>query len=149
VTGGRGLALSAVSRLIRARPPIRPVFTRALEAVSALRLNVRRTDQSGQPHQVVGCATEDELPIDLVQSAIHVAHRTGLLKPSNSLSDQSSAGQADGVAGVPRGSAVEVGEPSLLVLRDMRGDVQLARGRGEVLRVVGLVRAYSDPKPKS
>src|ERR1700736_2970041 len=65
--------------------------------------------QFRQPHEVVGGAAEDEQPIDLVQSAqLHLADRAGLLEPSKSLFDQPSAAQADGVAGMPRGSAVEV-----------------------------------------
>ena len=88
----------------------------------------------------MGCATEDEQPVDVVQSAqLHLADRTGLLKPSKSLFDQPSAAQADGVAGMPRGSAVEVRAASLLVPGHMRGDVQGARGRDEILGVeVGL-----------
>ena len=93
----------------------------------------------------MGGATEDEQPVDLVQSAqLHLAHWTGLLEPSESLFDQPAAVQADGVAGMPRGSAAEVGAASLLVLRHMRGDVQLACGRDEILGVVSLVRAYGD-----
>src|SRR5713226_9666907 len=65
--------------------------------------------QFRQPHQVVCGATEDEQPVDLVQSAqLHLADRAGLLEPSKSLFDQPSAAQADGVAGMPRGSAIEV-----------------------------------------
>ncbi len=65
--------------------------------------------QFRQPHEVVGGAAEDEQPIDLVQSAqLHLADRAGLLEPSKSLFDQPSAAQADGVAGMPRGSAIEV-----------------------------------------
>lgn len=91
-------------------------------------------DQFRQSHQVVGCATEDEQPIDLVQSAqLHLADRAGLLEPSKSLFDQPSPAQADGVAWMPCGSAIEVRAASLLVLRDMRGDVQGACGRDEVL----------------
>ena len=82
-------------------------------------------DQFRQPHEVVGGATEDEQPIDLVQSAqLHLAYRTGLFEPSKSFFDQPSAAQADGVAGMPRGSAVEVRAAPLLVLGHMRGDVQ-------------------------
>jgi hypothetical protein len=43
-----------------------------------------------------------------------------------------------------RSSAVEVGASSLLVLRYMRGDVQGTCGGDEILRVVGLVRAYGN-----
>src|ERR1017187_10540941 len=45
---------------------------------------------------------------------------------------------------MPRGSAVEVGAASLLVPGHMRGDVQLACSRDEILGVVGLVRAHRD-----
>src|ERR1035437_484573 len=141
---------------------ILPVFTRTLEARGRRFPPSGRTsgallpeallrslgDQFRQPHQVVGCATEDEQPIDLVQSAqLHLADRAGLLEPSKSFFDQPSAAQADGVAGMPRGSTVEVGAASLLVPGHMRGDVQGARGRDEILGVVGLVRAYGDATP--
>src|ERR1700681_3030858 len=92
-------------------------------------------DQFRQPHEVVGCATEDEQPIDLVQSAqLHLADRAGLLEPSKSLFDQPSAAQAEGVAGMPRGSAVEVRAAALLVLCPMRGNAQRTCGRDEILR---------------
>src|SRR3982074_3771991 len=78
--------------------------------------------QFRQPHEVVGGAAEDEQPIDLVQSAqLHLADRAGLLEPSKSLFDQPSAAQADGVAGMARGSAVEVRAAPPRVLRPMRG----------------------------
>src|ERR1700677_329090 len=80
-------------------------------------------DQFRQAHEVVGCAAEDEQPVDVVQSAqLHLADRTGLFEPSESLFDQPSTAQTDGVAGMPRGSAVKVGAASLLVLRYMCGD---------------------------
>jgi hypothetical protein len=106
--------------------------------------------QFGQPHEVVGGAAEDEQPVNLVQSAqLHLADRAGLLEPSKSLFDQPSAAQADGVAGMPRGSAVEVRAAPLLVLGHMRGDVQGTCGRDEILGVVSLVRAYGDAPPAS
>jgi hypothetical protein len=102
-------------------------------------LPVAQGNQFRQPHEVVGCATEDEQSIDLVQSAqLHLADRTGLLEPSKSLFDQPSAAHADGVAGMPRGSAAEVRAAPLLVLRHMRGDVQGTHGGDEILGVVGL-----------
>src|SRR5258707_12535203 len=107
-------------------------------------------DQFLKPREVVSGAAEDEQPIDLVQSAqLYLADRAGLLEPSNSLFDQPSAAQADGVAGMPRGSAVEVRAAPLLVLGHMRGDVQGACSRDEILGVVGLVRAYGDAPPAS
>src|ERR1035437_8169336 len=87
------------------------VFTRALEARGRRFPPCGRTsgallpeallrslgDQPGQPHQVVGSATEDEQPVDLVQSAqFHLAHRTGLLEASKSFFDQPAAVHADG-----------------------------------------------------
>jgi hypothetical protein len=145
------LVFSAVSRSIRARNALLPVFTRALETLGRRFPPSGRTsgallpeahslgDQRGQAHQVVGCATEDEQPFDVVQTAqLHLADRSGLLEPSKSLFDQPSAAQADGVTGMPRGSAVEVRAASLLVLGHMCDDVQLACGRDEILRVVGL-----------
>src|SRR4030088_3063356 len=66
-------------------------------------------DQPGQPGQVVRGATEDEQPVHLVQSAqLHLVDRAGLLQPSEALLDQPATAQADGIAGVPGGSPVEV-----------------------------------------
>ena len=49
-----------------------------------------------------------------------------------------------GVAGLPRGSAVEVAAAALVVPGHMRGHVQLPRGAHEILAVVSLVGAHGD-----
>jgi hypothetical protein len=101
--------------------------------------------QPGQPGQVVRGATEDEQPVHFVQSAqLHLADRAGLLEPSEALLDQPATAQADGIAGVPGGSPVEVRAAFLVVLGHMHGDIQLARGirvGGRFVRVVGALPA--------
>jgi hypothetical protein len=55
-----------------------------------------------------GLLDSDGDPVHLVQSAqLHLADRAGLLQPTEALLDQPPTAQADGIAGVPRGSAVE------------------------------------------
>ena len=93
----------------------------------------------------MGGATEDEQPVYVFQSAqLDLSQRAGLFQPSKSLFYQPSAAQADGVAGVPGGAAVEVTAPSLVVLGYMRSHVQLPCHVHEILGVVGLVRAHGD-----
>ena len=95
-------------------------------------------------------AAEDEQPVHLVQPAqFHLADRPGPSQPAEALLDQPAVAQADGVAGVPSGSAVEVRATLVVVLREMHGDVELARGLNEGLRVEGLVRAQRDAPPAS
>src|SRR5260370_2383965 len=103
-------------------------------------------DKPGQPGQVVRGATEDEQPVHLVQSAqLHLADRAGLLQPSEALLDQPATAQADGIAGVPGGSPVEVRAAFLVVLGHSHGDIQLARAVHEIPAVEALVRARRDP----
>jgi hypothetical protein len=59
------------------------------------------------------------------------------------LLDQPAAAQADGVAGLARGSAVQVAAAALVVVRNVR-HVQLSRGAHKILAVVGLVGAHGD-----
>ena len=87
-------------------------------------------------------ATEDEQPIHLFQSAqLDLAERADLFQPPKSLFDQPSAAQADGIAGLPRGSPVQVAAAPFIVLRDVRGHIQFSHRAQEVLRVVSLVGA--------
>jgi len=96
-------------------------------------------DQPRQPQQVVGCAAEDEDPVHLGQPAhLHLAERADLLHPAEGLFDQPAAAQADRVAGVPGGSSVHVRAPSVVVLGDVRRDLQGSRGGHEVLGVVSI-----------
>lgn len=79
-------------------------------------------EQSWQAHEVVCGATEDEDPIDVMQSTqLHLADRAGLFQPSETLLDQPPATKADRVAWVPRGPAIKVRAASLFVLRHMCG----------------------------
>ena len=74
-------------------------------------------EQPGEAEQVVGGATEDEQPVYFFQSAqLHLAQRAVLLQPAEALLDQPAAAQAECVALVPRGSAVEAGAASVVVL---------------------------------
>src|SRR5580658_2911083 len=70
-------------------------------------------DQPWQPDQVMRRATEDEQPVALL--------------------DQPAAAQADGVAGLARGSAVQVAAAALVVVRNVRRHVQLSRGAHKIL----------------
>jgi hypothetical protein len=72
--------------------------------------------QSRQPDQVVRRATEDEQPVHFLQTPqLYLAQRPGLLQPSKALFDQPSAAQADGIAGLARGSAVQVAGAAFVV----------------------------------
>jgi len=67
-----------------------------------------------------------------VQSAeLYLTDRAGLLEPAEALLDRPAPAQADGVAGVPRRSPVQVRAALLVVLGDMHGDVELTRGLDE------------------
>ncbi len=70
---------------------------------------------------------------------------TGILAfyPSK-LFDQPSAAQTDGIAGLARGSAVQVARAALVVLGNVRRHVQLPHRADEVLRVVSLVGTHRD-----
>ncbi len=85
----------------------------------------RLSHQSRQPDQVVRRATEDEQPVHFLQAAqLDLAQRAGLLQPSESLFDEPSATQADGIAGLARGSAIQVAGAAFVVLRNIRSHVQ-------------------------
>ena len=60
------------------------------------------------------------------------------------LLDQPAPAQADGVAGLARGSVVQVAAAALVVVRNVRRHVQLSRGAHKILAVVGLVGAHGD-----
>src|SRR5271154_2091139 len=80
--------------------------------------------QSRQPDQVVRRTTEDEQPVHFLQaSQLDLAQRPGLLQPSEAFFDQPAPAQADGIAGLTRGSAVQVAGAALVVLRNMRRHV--------------------------
>ena len=88
---------------------------------------------------------EDEQPVHFLQaSQLDLAQRTGLFQPSKAFLDQPSPAQADGIAGLPCRSAVQVAAAPLVVLRHMRRDVQLPYRAHKILRVVGLIRAHGD-----
>ena len=92
-------------------------------------------------------ATEDEQPVHFLQAAqLDLAQRPGLLQPAEALLDQPSATQADGISRMPSGPAIQVAAPFLVVLRNIRSDVQLAAGGNKILRVVGLVNAHRKPR---
>ncbi len=75
------------------------------------------SDESGKPDQVVRGATEDEQPVHFLQAAqLDLAQRAGLLEPSEALLDQPAAAQADSIAGLARGSPVQVAAAALIVL---------------------------------
>ena len=62
-------------------------------------------------------ATEDEQPIDFFQPPqLDLAQRAGLLEPSEAFFNQPSPAQADGIAGLPRGSAIEIAAATLSFL---------------------------------
>ena len=72
------------------------------------------SEESGKSDQVVRGATEDKQPVHLLQSAqLDLAQRAGLLQPPEALFDQPSATQADRVARLPRGSAVQIAAAAL------------------------------------
>lgn len=67
------------------------------------------SDEFRKPDQVVRGATEDEQPVLFLQpSQPYLPQRAGLLEPSESLLDQPSPAQADDVAGLACGSAVQI-----------------------------------------
>ena len=75
-------------------------------------------------------ATEDEQPVHFLQaSQLGLAQRAGLLQPSESLFDQPSAAQADGIAGLARGSAVQVAGAAFVVNRYREPGSQWSRMR--------------------
>src|ERR1700676_3059363 len=101
--------------------------------------------QSRQPDQVVRRATEDEQPVHFLQaSQLDLAQRASLLQPSESLFDQPSATQTDGIAGLARGSTIQVAHAALVCPGNVRRHVQLPHCADEILRVVSLVRAHCD-----
>src|ERR1035437_886385 len=101
--------------------------------------------EPGQSAQVVRGAAEDEQPILLPQpSQLYLPQRAALLQPSEALSHQPSAAQADGIAGLPRSSPVQVTAAILVVLCHVRRHIQLPRRTNETLAVVSLGRAYSN-----
>ena len=57
---------------------------------------------------------------------------------------QPAAAQANGIAGMPRSSSVQVAAPRLVVLGHMSGHVQLPDRGYEILRAVSLVCAQGD-----
>ena len=61
----------------------------------------------GQSDQVVCCATEDEQPVHFLQtSQLDLTQSACLLEPAEALFNQPSPAQANGIAGLTRGSAV-------------------------------------------
>ena len=95
--------------------------------------------ESGQPEQVVRGATEDEQPVHLLDSSqLDLAQRAGLLEPSKAFLHQPTPAQADGIAGLARGSAVQVAAAAVVVLRNMWRHVQLPHRADEILRVVSI-----------
>ena len=90
-------------------------------------------------------ATEDEQPVHLFQSAqLDLPKRTSLLQPPKAFFDEPAAAQTDRIAGLPRGSAIQVAAAALVVLRDMGRHVQLPDRPDEILRIVSLVGAHGD-----
>src|ERR1700674_4769305 len=89
--------------------------------------------QSRQPDQVVRRATEDEQPVHFLQaSQLDLAQRASLLQPSECLFDQPSATQTDGIAGLARGSTIQVAQTSLFVPRNVGRKLQLPPFAAEV-----------------
>ncbi len=83
--------------------------------------------------------TEDEQPVRFLQASQFVlTQRAGLFEPSVPLFDQPSPAQADDIAGLARGSAIQVAGAAFVVLRHMRCHVQLPHNADEVFRVAGL-----------
>jgi len=102
-------------------------------------------DQSRQAKQIMCSATEDEQPVHLLQSAqFYLSQRAGLLQPSEALFDQPATAQADGIACVSRGAAIQIAASSLFVLCNVRRYIQRARRAHKILRVISLVRAQCD-----
>src|SRR5260370_42143888 len=105
----------------------------------------RLSYKSRQPDQVVRGATEDEQPIHFLQTPqLDLAQRAGLLQPSKALFDQPSTAEADRIAGLAWGSAVQVAGAALVVPGNVRCHVQLPHRADEILRVVSLVRTHRD-----
>src|SRR5450755_3290746 len=105
----------------------------------------RLSDEFWNPDQVVCCATEDEQPVHFLQpSQLDLPQWPGLLQPPKALFDQPTAAQTDGIAWLPRGSAVQVAAAVLVVPGDVRGHIQFPYGAHEILTVIRLVGAHSD-----
>src|ERR1700757_295160 len=89
--------------------------------------------------------TEDEQPVYFLQSAqLDLAQRSGLLQPSEALFDPPAAAQTDRIAGLPRGSAVQVAGAVSVVLGDVWSHVQLSHRAHKILRVVSFVGTYGN-----
>lgn len=90
-------------------------------------------------------ATEDEQPIHFLQPPqLDLAQRPGLLQPAKALLHKPSPAQADSVAGLARGPAIQVTAAAVVMLRNMGRHVQLPHRADEILGVVSLVCADGD-----
>src|ERR1017187_1079238 len=80
-----------------------------------------------------------------MQSAdLDSSDRPGLLVPCEGLFDQPAAAQAGLIAGMAGGSAVHIRASAVIVLGDVRSDVESPRGSHEILAVVSLVGTHGD-----
>ena len=101
--------------------------------------------QPWQADQIVGGHGEGELPVDFWQPAMaRLAQPGDRFGPAKRFLDALADAQANRVTGVPRGAAINRRAPAVVVLRDMRGDVDLAHLGDEVLGVEAFVAAERD-----
>ena len=104
------------------------------------------SDEFGKPDQVVCSATEYEQPVHLRESSqLDLAQRASLFQPAKALLDQPTPAQANRVAGLPCGSAVQIAATALVVLRNMGCHIQLPHRAHKIVAVIGLVGAHRDP----
>ena len=114
----------------------------------------RRYEQSGQTHEVVGDGCEGEQRLDRrPPPQLDLPHPGSRLDPAEGLLDPLAAAQADRIAGVARGAAVDGDLAHLAGLRHrpVDGDVRRHPPRPQIadegLHVEQLVRAQRDPVP--
>lgn len=101
--------------------------------------------QLRQADQIVGGHREGELPIDFEQPAMaRLAQSGDGFSLAERFLDTLADAQADGVAGMAGGAAVNRRAPRADVLRHMRRGVDFAQFGHEVLRVEALVAAHGD-----
>src|ERR1700722_20332625 len=136
------MAISGWSRL--GGHPVEAILTSAA-VLDGPRASRRSRKQLGQSNQVVGGHGEGELPIDLGQPPVTRLAQTGdRLGPAERFFDALADAQADRIARMARGAAVDRRAPATVVLCHMWGDVDLAHLGDEVLRVEALVAANGD-----
>lgn len=84
-----------------------------------------RSEQLGQPDQIIGGRREGERPVDLLEAAeLGSSQACDGLDPAERLLDPLADAQAGCVAGVASGAAIDRRTSAADVLGDVRSDVQ-------------------------